>query len=98
MELKLYPWQRNESPVWVNPENGMEWYIDEYLTSCCKSQGVSNLPELNALCALVASVENDQRSPVGFVLLDSKRNVLAHSEGIDTMATEIFRIRLAMKL
>jgi hypothetical protein len=35
MELRLFPWQNDENPYWINPDNGLEWYVDKSTTKWC---------------------------------------------------------------
>lgn len=95
MELKLFPWDNNESPFWVNPENGLEWYIDKPTTEWCKREHVNGWEKLNAVVFYVAERKDDKISPLERVLIDAKTNdVLASDTSLEGIVTKIDMIRM----
>lgn len=52
MNLKLFPWDNDEKPYWINPENGLEWYVDKNTTECCSRDTLNDLQKLDAVVFL----------------------------------------------
>lgn len=49
-KIIFFPWDDEaKRPFWVNPENGIEWWIDENTTNYANLER-ENLPSLNATC------------------------------------------------
>ena len=74
MELKLFPWDNDENPYWVNPENGLEWYVDKSTTEWCKKEHINGWGKLNAVVFYIAERKGDKVLPLQLVLIDAKTN------------------------
>lgn len=97
MELKLFPWDNDEKPYWVSPENGLEWYVDESTTKQCKRDHVNGWKQLNAVVFYVAERKDGKVSPLERVLIDSKTNEpLAVETSLEGMAVKIDMIRMSL--
>lgn len=97
MELKLFPWDNNEKPYWLNPENGLEWYVDKSTTELCKRNHINGLKKLNAVVFYVAERKDGKVSPLERVLIDAKTNEpLAAETSLDAMAVKIDMIRMSL--
>jgi len=95
MKLKLFPWDNNIKPYWVNPENGYEWYEDKSTTQWCTRDMISDNPKLDAVCFYVVEVKDGERTPMTRVLIDIKTNeLLAEEESLEAMATKIDMFRV----
>jgi len=97
MELNIFPWDRKEKPYWINPENGLEWYIDKLVTSWCINEKVGDLPKLNAVCFIVVEKnEKGERNPISRVLINKETNdVLADETSLEAMGAKIDMIRVS---
>lgn len=88
MDIKIFPWDFGEKPYWVNPENGIEWYIDKDTTKWCTRKTLNKLPKLNAVVFLVAKREGDKIIPLNRTLIDVKTNaILAEETSLEVIAT-----------
>jgi hypothetical protein len=96
MELKLFPWENNESPYWINPENGIEWYVDKPTTRCCRRDR-NGWKKLDAVVLYVAERKGDKVNAIERILIDTKtNNVLAAETSLETMIGKIEMLRLAL--
>ena len=96
MELKLFPWDNDEKPYWVNPENGLEWYVDKSTTEWCKKEHINGWKKLNAVVFYVAERKDGKVSPLERVLIDAKTNEpLAAETSLEAMAVKIDMIRMS---
>jgi len=97
MNFNLFPWDSNEQPFWINPENGLLWYIDKETTKWC-SRG-SILPKLDAICFYVCEKNNEKIKVITRILIDKKTNkVLADDQSLEQMAVKIDAIRMSRKI
>lgn len=95
MELKLFPWDNDEQPYWINPENGIEWYIDKDTTKWCTRETLNDLKKLDALVFYVCQRVDGKVDPIDRVLLDINTNeVLAVETSLEAMAVKIDWLRL----
>ena len=94
--LKLFPWEFGEKPLWVNPENGVMWFIDRDLTNWCKRETITDLPKLEAVVCYVCTKEGDEITPIERVLLSKDSNVLAAHTSIEAMCANIDWLRAAL--
>lgn len=96
MEFKLWPWDFDEKPYWVNPENGIEWYIDKETTKWCSRDDFNDTPKLNAIVFIVAERKDGKLNAISRVLLDKDTNkVLADETSLEALAVKIDILRLA---
>lgn len=94
MNLNLFAWDNNEKPYWVNPENGLEWYIDEKTTQWCK-RDINGWKELNAIVFYVVERKEGKVTPLERVLINVETNKLLVSDtSLDAMAIKIDMIRM----
>lgn len=98
MKLKLFPWDDGIKPYWVNPENGLEWYVDQHVTDWCK-RDLNNLKKLGATCFYVCERVDGKVNPLERVLIDNKTNdVLACETSLESMTVKIDMIRLSLTI
>lgn len=96
MKMKLFPWDNDIRPYWVNPENDLEWYVDKDTTNWCIRETLNSLPKLDAVVFYVTENIEDKVNPITRVLIDHKTNdVLAEETSLEAMATKIDILRLA---
>lgn len=94
--FKLFPWENGEKPYWVNPENGIEWYIDKDTTEWCTRER-NNLKKLNAVVFYVCVKNKNKINPLERVLIDVKTNApLASETSVEVMCAKIDMLRLAI--
>lgn len=97
MELKLFPWDYEEKPYWVNPENGLLWYVDKSTTEWCTKEKM-DWPKLDAICFYVAQRVGEKIEPMTRILLDKKSNgILAEEQSLESMAVKIEVLRMIKK-
>ena len=97
MELKLFPWDNNEKPYWINPENGLEWYVDKSTTDWCTREHINGWKKLNAIVFYVAERKEGKVNPLERVLIDKKTNEpLACETSLEAMAVKIDMLRLSL--
>ena len=95
-EMKIWPWDRDEKPYWINPDNGYEWYIDESTTKWCTRDTLNDLPKLDAVCFMVVENKNGERTPLSRILIDNQTNKILHDDtSLEGMACKIDWLRLA---
>lgn len=93
--MKIFPWQRDEKPYWVNPENGIEWYIDEQMIFYCDCY-INDWPVLKAICFFVVENVNGVRNCISRVLIDSETNeVLADETSLEAISIKIEMMRFS---
>lgn len=98
MKLKIFPWDCDEKPYWINPENNLEWYIDKSTTEWCSRWTPGELPKLNAIVFYVCERKDGKVNPLSRLLIDIKTNqVLADETSLENMAAKIDMLRLANK-
>jgi hypothetical protein len=89
MNLKLFPWDHDEKPYWINPENGIEWYIDNTTTDYCSSVR-GPLPPLDAVCFYVCENKSCKITPLTRILLCKKTNsILCEENNLEQLACKI---------
>lgn len=94
-EFKLFPWDYDEKPFWVNPENGLEWYLDETITKACTRDTLNDLPKLDAICFYVVEHKGNDFKPISRVLIDKKTNeVLADESSLEAIGAKIDWLRV----
>lgn len=94
--FKLFPWENGEEPYWVNPENGIEWYIDKDTTEWCTRER-NNLKKLNAVVFYVCVKNKNKINPLERVLIDVKTSAaLASETSVEVMCAKIDMLRLAI--
>lgn len=97
MEFKLFPWDNDEKPYWVNPENGYEWYVDKSTSEACRNDTPNEMKKLDAIVFYVAERKNGKLSPLERVLIDAKTNdILACETSLEAMYAKIDMFRLAL--
>ena len=95
--MNLFPWEQGEKPFWVNPENGLEWYVDKELTDWCNRENPQGWPALNAVVAYIAERDGDTVKAMGRVLIDRGTNgVLAFYTSVEAMASKIDVLRFQL--
>jgi len=95
MNLKLFPWDNDEKPYWVNPENGIEWYIDKSMTDWCTVER-NDWKKLDAIAFFVAERKGGKVNPIGRALIDKKTNEpLACETSLEGMSCKIDMLRMA---
>lgn len=86
----------SDKPYWVNPENGVRWYVDKHTTQDC-SRYLHGVKPLKAVCFIVA--QHDQSGkivPITRVLVSTETNEpLFESKILEHMAARIDMLRLA---
>lgn len=96
MNLKFFPWENGIKPYWVNPDNGLEWYVDAELTKYCTRETVNDLPKLNAVVFYVAKRDGDKVDALSRVLVDIETNSeLGCATNLEAMCAKIDILRLA---
>lgn len=76
-------------PIWINPETGSEWYVQENFTEYCKQD-----PPLNATCYSIMEVSGDERKFLKFALMHNEtRELLCISESKLKIETNIDVLR-----
>ena len=96
-ELKLFPWDNDIKPYWVNTDNGYQWYIDESTSKWCTRETLNNLPILEAVVFYVCEVVDGKIEPISRALIDKKSNNLIGDEtSLEAMASKIDMIRVTM--
>ena len=94
-EIKIWPWDFNSKPYWVNPDNGLEWFIDKGTTEWCTREK-SNLPKLEAVSFYVVKNTGGKRKVLSIILIDKETNtVLAEKTGIVQMTVYIDMLRVS---
>ncbi|MFA5067965.1 MAG: hypothetical protein WC466_08055 [Candidatus Izemoplasmatales bacterium] len=94
--MKLYPWDNSKDAFWINPENGLMWYVDEEVTALCTRKLGRNYPKLNATAFIVAQQENNKIVPINRVLIDKKTNTVLHTDtSLEAMRVKIKMIRFS---
>ena len=85
-----------DKPYWVNPENGVRWYVDKHTTQDC-SRYLHGVKPLKAVCFIVAQPdESGKIVPVTRVLVSTETNEpLFESKILEHMAARIDMLRLA---
>lgn len=97
MELHFFPWDNGDRPYWINPENGLEWYVDKSTTDWCTNKRVNDLPKLKAVVFIVAENKDGNVKPISRVLIDIKSNqVLADETNLEAMAVKIDMLRVCL--
>lgn len=92
--LENFPWENGIQPYWINPENGVEWYVDKDTTEWCSREFY--FPHLPAICFIVAVREGETVRAIERVLIDKETNtVLAAESSLDGMCTKIDMIRFS---
>jgi len=91
--LKLFPWENGEKPYWINPENGVMWFVDKSTTDWCSRETLNNLPKLDAVCFFVCTREGDTIKPVERVLVGRDSDVLAADTSLEAMVASIDWLR-----
>ena len=95
--MNIFPWERGEAPYWVNPENGIHWYVADALTEWCYRESL-NAPPLEATVMYVAEKREGKIRPLSHVLLECETNaVLADTQSVEALCVKIDAIRLANK-
>lgn len=96
MELNLFPWENDEKPYWVNPENGMEWYIDKETSYCCTREHINGWKKLDAIVFYVTERIDNKVNPLERVLIDKNTNeVLAAETSLEAMVVKIDMYRMS---
>lgn len=99
ISFKIWPWELGEKPLWINPENGYEWYIEESLTKSCYDERQNGLNPINAVCFIVVDTKNNEHNPVSRVLIDKNTNSVLHDDtSLEGMACKIDFLRLAQTI
>ncbi len=49
MTLKIFPWDNDIEPYFVN-DKGLEWYVNDSMSRWCYRPTANDLPELKAIC------------------------------------------------
>lgn len=99
MKLKLFPLDNDEKPYWVNPENGLEWYVDKSTTDYCKRERINEWKKLDAIVFYVAERKDNKVSLLERVLIDAKTNEpLASETSLEAMYAEIDMIRTSLSI
>lgn len=97
MNLKLFPWDKDEKSFWVNPENGLLWYVDKDVTEWCTKEKL-DWPKLDAVCFYVCQKIGDKIDLMTRILLDKKTNeILVEDQSLESMAVKIEAMRMAKK-
>ncbi len=97
MELNLFPWNNGEKRYWVNPENGLAWYVDKSTTEWCEKDHFNGWEKLNAVVFYVAKRESGKVYPLERVLIDNKTNkLLAAETSLEAMFVKIDIIRMSL--
>jgi predicted RNA-binding protein len=93
-----WPWENNEEPFWVNPDNGLEWYIDKDTTKWCYHEKLNGEPPLEAVVFIVAEEKEEEKNALTRILVDKKTNkVLAEDTSLEGIVTKIDIFRLAQQ-
>ena len=93
MTLKIFPWDNDIEPYFVN-DKGLEWYVNDSMSRWCYRPTANDLPELKAVCFYVAERDKEKVTPISMVLLDIETNeILYDSERLEDMATYIDMLR-----
>jgi len=96
MEFKIWPWELDMKPYWTNPENGVEWYIDESTTQYANKTNANGNPPLNAMCFLVVENIDGKRNPATRVLISKETNeVLLDDTSLEGMGVKIDLLRFS---
>lgn len=94
--FKIFPWENGEKPYWVNPENGIEWYVDKDTTEWCTRER-SNFKKLDAVVFYVCIKNKDKITPLERVLIDVKTNkLLGSATSLEAICAKIDMLRLAI--
>lgn len=95
LSFAFFPWQQDKDPYWVNPENGLLWYIDEDLTDYANNPDKSTGEPLGAACFYVAEKRDDDKiHGLTRVLIDKESNDVLHETGsLESMAIKIDALR-----
>ena len=95
--MKIFPWDNGVKAYWVNPENGLEWYVDKDMSKWCVRDMTNNAPKLEAVCFYVVEVDGDNRRCLSRVLVDKKSNEPIHNDTtMEGMATKIDMFRAVL--
>lgn len=88
---------KGQTPHWINPENNLEWYINQTATDYCTKETFNNLPKLNAICFLVCRRDNDELHPLSMVLISTETSmILAEHDSLEEIGVKIDILRLAL--
>jgi len=92
--MKTLPWEYDATPYWINPENGIHWYVDRSMTDWC-SREYSDIGPLDATVFIVAQPEGDNMRALSRVLICNRTNItLADTPSIEALAIKIDALRL----
>lgn len=82
MDLNFFPWNRKDvTAYWINPENGIEWWIEPALLKYADEKNIIATPFL--LCT-------KDKEPLERVLVSNKTNDVIHiCNSYEEMATHI---------
>ena len=95
--IKIFPWDSEVEPYWINPDNGLQWYVDVDTTKWCTRDTVNDLPKLDAVVFFVCEEVEGGIKPITRILIDKKTNeVLADETSLDVMSCKIDMIRLTL--
>ncbi len=93
--FKFFPWEQGETPYWINPENGILWYVDKETTRCCNRETLHNLPTLDAVVFYVCENKDGKINPLDRILIDKVTNEVLHVDtSLEGMACKIDFLRL----
>lgn len=98
MKLKIWPWENNVEPFWINPDNGLYWFVDEDLSKYCIRETINNLTKLEAICFFVVEFNEETKkyTPISRALICKNTNdLLEDTTSMEAMACKIDILRLA---
>lgn len=97
MRLQLMPWDNGEKPYWINPENGLEWYVDKKCSRWCVQETINGDPKLDAVVFIVAARVEGELKAQSRIIIDKKTNkVLADETSLESLAATIDVLRVAL--
>lgn len=86
----------NEKPYWINPENGLEWYIDKLTTRWC-SRDFGSWKVLDATVFFVVKRKGESLNILSRVLIHNINNeVLADETSLEAIGSRIEILRMQL--
>jgi hypothetical protein len=84
-------------PYYINPDNGLEWYIEDGITKWC-SKDIQGCEPLKAIGFIVAIRINGNLKPISYVVISTETNeIVAENQKLEDICFQIDILRLIKK-
>lgn len=90
--IPIWPWDFDDKKAYFISPDGVEWWVDEHLTSWAqrKDEVNNSSKPLKAICFIV----REKGQAVERVLIDNNNDILAIDKNLEQMACKIDILRL----